>query len=61
VGAQAGPDLALFARLHALAPDRHWIGAGGVGHADDLRAAALAGASAWLVASALHDGGLHPG
>jgi phosphoribosylformimino-5-aminoimidazole carboxamide ribotide isomerase len=60
VGAGAGPDLALFARLRALAPDRCWVGAGGVRDADDLRAAAIAGASAWLVASALHDGTLHP-
>jgi phosphoribosylformimino-5-aminoimidazole carboxamide ribotide isomerase len=60
VGARAGPDLALFSRLRALAPDRRWVGAGGVRHADDLRAAAVAGASAWLVASALHDATLHP-
>jgi phosphoribosylformimino-5-aminoimidazole carboxamide ribotide isomerase len=31
------------------------IGAGGLRHADDLEAAAAAGADAWLVASALHD------
>jgi uncharacterized protein related to proFAR isomerase len=61
VGAGTGPDLALFSRLRARAPDRCWVGAGGVRHAADLRAAAAAGASAWLVASALHDGGLHPG
>jgi len=61
VGAATGPDLALFARLRARAPDRHWVGAGGVRDADDLRAAAAAGASAWLVASALHDGTLRRG
>lgn len=61
VGAGAGPDLVMFARLRALAPDRCWVGAGGVRNAGDLREAAAAGASAWLVASALHDGGLHPG
>jgi uncharacterized protein related to proFAR isomerase len=61
VGAGVGPDLATFSRLRALAPGRHWVGAGGVRNADDLRAAALAGACAWLVASALHDGSLHPG
>jgi phosphoribosylformimino-5-aminoimidazole carboxamide ribotide isomerase len=58
VGAAAGPDLSTLARLRALAPDRAWVGAGGVRHRADLRAAAAAGASAWLVASALHDGTL---
>ena len=48
VGSGAGPDLATFARLRARAPDRRWIGAGGV----------RAAAAAWLVASALHDGTL---
>ena len=59
VGAAAGPDLALLGRLRALAPDRSWIGAGGIRDATDLQAAAAAGARAWLVASALHDGTLH--
>jgi len=58
VGAGSGPDLATFARLRAMAPGRAWIGAGGVRHAGDLQAAAEAGASGWLVASALHDGTL---
>ncbi|MBC5782232.1 nickel transporter [Ramlibacter sp. USB13] len=58
VGAGSGPDLETFARLHALAPDRTWIGAGGVRDAADLRAAAAGGAAGWLVASALHDGTL---
>jgi len=58
VGAATGPDLATLARLRALAPDRAWVGAGGVRDRADLRAAAAAGASAWLVASALHDGSL---
>ena len=61
VGTGSGPDLALFCRLRALAPDRSWIGAGGVRNAGDLREAAAAGATGWLVASALHDGSLHPG
>jgi uncharacterized protein related to proFAR isomerase len=60
VGAAIGPDLALFARLQALAPEREWVGAGGLRDAADLRVAADAGATAWLVASALHDGTLHP-
>ncbi|HET8747318.1 MAG TPA: HisA/HisF-related TIM barrel protein [Ramlibacter sp.] len=58
VGAGTGPDLVTFARLRALAPDRTWIGAGGVRDAADLCAAAASGAAAWLVASALHDGSL---
>jgi len=58
VGAGRGPDLAAFARLRALAPDRVWIGAGGLRDAQDLRTAAAAGAAGWLVASALHDGTL---
>lgn len=59
VGAGAGPDLSTFARLRGRAPDRVWIGAGGVRNADDLAAAAAGGAQGWLVASALHDGTLH--
>lgn len=58
VGAASGPDLETFGRLRALAPDRTWIGAGGVRHARDLRAAGAGGAAGWLVASALHDGTL---
>ncbi len=58
VGADAGPDLDTLAALRTLAPSTQLIGAGGVRHAADLAAAAQAGASAWLVASALHDGRL---
>ena len=58
VGADAGPDLDTLAALRALAPGTRFIGAGGVRDAADLAAAAQAGASAWLVASALHDGRL---
>ena len=61
VGARGGPDLETFGRARAAAPDRTWIGAGGVRDAADLRAGAAAGASAWLVASALHDGTLVAG
>ena len=59
VGAGLGPDLGAFNRLRRAAPDREWVGAGGVRNRVDLDAAAAAGASAWLVASALHDGMLH--
>lgn len=56
VGALNGPDLGMLAHLRALAgPDRRIIGAGGIRDAADLRAAAAAGAHAWLVASALHE------
>jgi len=56
VGSYAGPDLATFERLRAEAPAHTTlIGAGGIRHRDDLAAAASTGASAWLVASALHD------
>jgi uncharacterized protein related to proFAR isomerase len=58
VGAGLGPDLGVFNTLRRAAPDREWIGAGGVRNPADLAAAAEAGASAWLVASALHDGTL---
>jgi uncharacterized protein related to proFAR isomerase len=55
VGSDAGPDLATIAEVRRQAPQAMVIGAGGIRHADDVRAAADAGADAWLVASALHD------
>lgn len=58
VGADAGPDLHTFGAVRDRAPGRRLIGAGGVRQASDLREAAAAGAHAWLVASALHDGRL---
>lgn len=58
VGAGSGPDLATLAELRRQAPRAWLVGAGGVRHAADLALAAEAGAQAWLVASALHDGGL---
>lgn len=56
VGARAGPDLETFAVVKAAANGRDLIGAGGIRHGDDLGLAARSGASAWLVASAIHDG-----
>jgi phosphoribosylformimino-5-aminoimidazole carboxamide ribotide isomerase len=57
VGSYDGPDLATFQRIRASAPaDTDVIGAGGIRHRDDLAAAGRTGATAWLVASALHDG-----
>lgn len=58
VGAEAGPDLDTLAAVRRQAPRAHLIGAGGVRQEGDLEAARAAGASAWLVASALHDGRL---
>ncbi|MEP7295109.1 MAG: HisA/HisF-related TIM barrel protein [Burkholderiales bacterium] len=55
VGSGAGPDLETMAELHRLAPTTTLIGAGGVRTPGDLASAQAAGASAWLVASALHD------
>jgi phosphoribosylformimino-5-aminoimidazole carboxamide ribotide isomerase len=59
VGAGAGPDLETLAALRRRAPQAQLIGAGGIRDAADLQRAADAGAHAWLVASALHEGRLH--
>lgn len=56
VGSEQGPDLDTLARLQALRPDVRFVGAGGVRDDADLARARAAGAWAWLVASALHDG-----
>lgn len=58
VGAASGPDLATFDAVRRRAGNRMVIGAGGVRNEADLRAAEAAGAAAWLVASALHDGAI---
>lgn len=59
VGAGTGPDLQTLAALRQRAPqDTQFIGAGGMRNAADLARAAQAGAMAWLVASALHEGRL---
>lgn len=58
VGADSGPDLDTLREVQARSPSAQLIGAGGVRNAEDLRQAAAAGARAWLVASALHDGRL---
>ncbi len=56
VGADAGPDLDTLRSVQAKRRDVQLIGAGGIRSEDDLQRAAASGASAWLVASALHDG-----
>jgi phosphoribosylformimino-5-aminoimidazole carboxamide ribotide isomerase len=58
VGSEAGPELALIARLRAQRPDVAVIAAGGVRDVSDLAALDAAGVPAVLVASALHDGRL---
>jgi uncharacterized protein related to proFAR isomerase len=58
VGANAGPDLDTLTAVQRAKPGATLIGAGGIRDAGDLRRAADAGAGAWLVASALHDGRL---
>lgn len=60
VGADAGPDLDTLRELQARKPGVRLIGAGGIRDAADLDEARAAGAHAWLVASALHDGRLPP-
>ena len=60
VGADAGPDLGTLLEVQAQSPGAQLIGAGGIRHAADLALAEAAGAHAWLVASALHDGRLPP-
>jgi phosphoribosylformimino-5-aminoimidazole carboxamide ribotide isomerase len=57
VGSFEGPDLATLADVRTRAGvERQLIGAGGVRTVADLEAARRAGADAWLIASALHDG-----
>jgi phosphoribosylformimino-5-aminoimidazole carboxamide ribotide isomerase len=58
VGAHSGPDLDTLREVRARSAATRLIGAGGVRDVDDLRQAEAAGADAWLVASALHDGKL---
>lgn len=58
VGADAGPDLDTLRAVQSRSPGTALIGAGGIRNVDDLDRARAAGAWAWLVASALHDGRL---
>jgi HisA/HisF family protein len=60
VGADCGPDLDTLREVQARSPATRLIGAGGIRNAADLALASQAGADAWLVASALHDGRLPP-
>lgn len=60
VGTDTGPDLDTLAALRRLSPATQFFGAGGIRGPQDLTRARDAGASGWLVASALHDGRLAP-
>ena len=56
VGSDSGPDLALIARLIALAPDRDVFAAGGIRSAADLEQVARAGGAGALLATARRAG-----
>jgi uncharacterized protein related to proFAR isomerase len=64
VGSDAGPDLQTLSEVKRKSEvtrksaDTFIVGAGGIRNEADLAMAAEAGAGAWLVASALHDGRL---
>lgn len=58
VGSDAGPDLDTLAEVRHRSPGTFIVGAGGIRDEADLERARAAGAGAWLVASALHDGRL---
>ena len=58
VGSDAGPDLETLASVQLKSPSAFIVGAGGIRDSRDLARASEAGAGAWLVASALHDGRL---
>ena len=58
VGSNDGPDLDTLRDVRLKSPASFIVGAGGIRNDADLARAAAAGADAWLVASALHDGRL---
>ena len=58
VGSDAGPDLETLRDVRIKSPGSFIVGAGGIRNDKDLARAHEAGAGAWLVASALHDGRL---
>lgn len=55
VGSFGGPDLQTLEEIRQRRPDISLIGAGGIRDSQDIQRASVAGASAWLVASALHE------
>ncbi len=60
IGLGDGPDFMTLAAIKARAGGRDLFTAGGVRGADDLAALARQGVAGALIASALHDGRLHP-
>ncbi len=58
VGSGWGPDTERLKHLIARAPTSAWYAAGGIRHADDLRALVEIGVRGALIASALHDGAI---
>ena len=58
VGSDVGPDLETLVSVRLRSPSTFIVGAGGIRDPGDLARAHAAGAGAWLVASALHDGRL---
>lgn len=60
VGTAQGPDLDTLTALQRRAPTTRFVGAGGLRDEADRARATAAGASAWLVASALHQCRLRP-
>lgn len=56
VGASAGPDFGRLAEFRAAWPNKRFIAAGGVRHAEDLRQLDALGMAGVLLASALHSG-----
>lgn len=57
-GMLAGPNLSLYAHLHALAPALHVQASGGVRNADDVRAAREAGCAGVILGRALLEGAI---
>ena len=58
VGSDTGPDLETLSEVRRKSASSFIVGAGGIRNPADLTRAREAGAGAWLVASALHDGRL---
>jgi len=56
VGGNAGPDIMKLGELIAAHPEKNFVAAGGVRHAEDLNRLAQMSVSAALLATALHQG-----
>lgn len=60
VGSERGPPLSLLRRVRCAVPGARLASGGGIRREEDVRAAAAAGASECLVATALYGGALPP-